>query len=317
MRIRRRLALVVTALLATATAPSASADAPPPAAPPSPAAPTAVAPAAPAPPAAATIVMAASAPTGTATSSAAPSASPALTAPSASPARPPTAPAPAAAHGAIVIAITDDAIPAARALARDVYADEALRPRIDDSTARVLVGEAALATGTPKLMEIAEVRKAAQTSGNDAVTRRLFASLGADLGAVLVIPVAMRDQKPIARILTVAKAAFEPVELSATIEPLADGTSRVKWGSVAPILATFLPKAAASPAPSSAPTAEGSGAPPGPLAAKKEEPARSFWTSPWTWAGIGVVVTAGVVVFAVSQSQGDAAGLHLQGRVSP
>lgn len=310
MRIRRRLALVVTALLATATAPSASADAPPPATPPSTAAPTTAAPTVPA--AAASAVPAAAAPTAPpAPASAAPAA------PSASPARPATAPAPAAAHGAIVIAITDDAIPAARALARDVYADEALRPRIDDSTARVLVGEAALATGTPKLMEIAEVRKAAQTSGNDAVTRRLFASLGADLGAVLVIPVAMRDQKPIARILTVAKAAFEPVELSATIEPLADGTSRVKWASVAPILATFLPKAAASPAPSSAPTAEGNGAPPGPLAAKKEEPARSFWTSPWTWAGIGVVVTAGVVVFAVSQSQGDAAGLHLQGRVSP
>lgn len=211
-----------------------------------------------------------------------------------------------------MIAISDDAIPAARALARDLYSNEALRPRIDDATARVLVGEASLATGTPKLTEIAEVRKAAQTSNNDAVTRRLFASLGADLGALLVIPVAIRDGKPAARVLSVVKAAYEPVELSATIEAQPDGTSRVKWAGIAPILAAFVPK---PPAPAT--TAPSADAPKGPLAPKKEEPSRSFWTSPWTWAGIGVVVTAGVVVFAVSQSQGDAGGLRLQGRVSP
>jgi len=213
-----------------------------------------------------------------------------------------------------VIAISDDAIPAARALARDLYSNEALRPRIDDATARVLVGEASLATGTPKLTEIAEVRKAAQASNNDAVTRRLFASLGADLGALLVIPVVIRDGKPTARVLSVVKAAYEPVELSATIEAQPDGTSRVKWAGIAPILAAFVPK---PPAPTTTPSADATDAPKGPLAPKKEEPSRSFWTSPWTWAGIGVVVTAGVVVFAVSQSQGDAAGLRLQGRVSP
>lgn len=218
-----------------------------------------------------------------------------------------------------MIAITDDAIPAAKALAREVYGDAALRPRIDDATARVLVGEAAPANGGAKLTEIADVRKAAQGANNDAVTRRLFASLGADLGAALVIPVSMRDGKPTARVLSVAKGTFEPVELSATIEPQPDGSSRVKWTGVAPILGALAPRASAVPAASTSAAApgEGSGAPVGPIAPKKEEAPRSFWSSPWTWAGIGVVVTAGVVVFAVSQSQGDAAGLHLQGRVSP
>lgn len=220
--------------------------------------------------------------------------------------------APAAApHGVVVLAMSDEAIPAARALAREVYGDEALRPRIDDATARVLAGEAAPAGSSAKLVEIADVRRAAQGAATDALTRRLFASLGADLGAILVVPVAVRDGKPSARIVSVAKGAFEPIELSGSIEAQPDGTSRVKWAGVAAILTSLVPKA---PAPLPAP--KGTAAP-GPLAPKKEEPSGSFWTSPWTWVGAGVVVAAGVVVFAVSQSQGDGGGLRLQGRVSP
>jgi hypothetical protein len=211
----------------------------------------------------------------------------------------------------IVLAMNDDAIPAARALAREVYGDEALRPRIDDATARVLAGEAAPAGGSAKLVEIADVRKAAQGAGNDAGTRRLFASLGADLGAVLVVPVTLRDGKPTARIVSVAKAAFEPVELTGSLEAQPDGASRVKWPGVAAILNGLVPK------PIAAPPASGAAAAPGPLAPKKDEPQSSFWSSPWVWVGAGVVVAAGVVVFAVSQSQGDGGGLRLQGRVSP
>ena len=217
----------------------------------------------------------------------------------------------AAARGVVVLAMSEEAIPAARALAREVYGDEALRPRIDDATARVLAGEAVPAGGSAKLVEIADVRKAAQGAATDALTRRLFASLGADLGAILVVPVAVRDGKPTARIVSVAKGAFEPIELSGSIEAQPDGTSRVKWAGVAAILTSLVPKA---PAPVNAPAGT---AAPGPLAPKKEEPSGSFWTSPWTWVGAGVVVAAGVVVFAVSQSQGDSGGLRMQGRVSP
>lgn len=242
---------------------------------------------------------------------AAPAASTAAAAPAGSSAPvPAAAPAPvgAAPHGVVVLAMSDEAIPAARALAREAYGDEALRPRIDDATARVLAGEAVPAGGSAKLVEIADVRKAAQGAGNDAVTRRLFASLGADLGAILVVPVAVRDGKPTARIVSVAKANFEPVELTGSLEAQPDGTSRVKWAGVAAILTGLVPKPT---------TAPGKAAAPGPLAPKKEEPQGSFWTSPWTWVGAGVVVAAGVVVFAVSQSQGDGGGLRLQGRVSP
>jgi hypothetical protein len=234
------------------------------------------------------------------------------------------------AQGALVIALGDDAGPAARALAREAYADEVLRPRIDDATARVLAGEAPPASGAPKLAEIAEVRRAAQSAqaaGTEAVARRLLASLGSDLGASLVVAVSVRDGKPVARVLAVATGAFAPFELMGTVEPQPDGSSRVKWTNVAPLLATFAgkpagaapgtPGAGASGTPSGSGAAAGKGAKPGPIAPRKEEPARSFWTSPWTWAGIGVVAVAGVVVFAVSQTQGDSGGLRLQGRVSP
>ena len=147
--------------------------------------------------------------------------------------------------------MSDEAIPAARALAREAYGDDVLRPRIDDATARVLAGEAVPAGGSAKLVEIADVRKAALGAGNDAVTRRLFASLGADLGAILVVPVTVRDGKPTARIVSVAKATFEPVELTGSIEAQPDGTSRVKWAGVAAILTGLVPKpTATSPAPS-------------------------------------------------------------------
>lgn len=237
-----------------------------------------------------------------------------------------TAVAPAAAQGAIVVAIGEGSGPAARALAREAYADEALRPRIDDVTARVLAGEAPPASAPAKLAEITEVRRAlstSETSSTDAVARRLLASLGADLGASIVVTVSMRDAAPVARALLVSTAAFAPVEWTATLEPQTDGSTRVKWSNVVPLLAalTKSPRPAGSapapspraPAPNTGPVKNPS---PGPAAPTKEEP-RSFWTSPWTWAGIGVVAAAGVVVFAVSQAQGDGGGLRLQGRVSP
>jgi len=213
----------------------------------------------------------------------------------------------------VVIAIGEDAGPAARALAREAYADATLTPRLDDATARVLAGEAVPVGGSARLTEIADVRKAAQASGADAVTRRLFASLGADLGAVLVLPVTLRDGRPTARVVSVAKGAFEPVELQGTIEVQADGVARVRWAGVTSILAGLMPKTRVAAGPVA------TGAKPGPLAPKKDERSAvsAFFSSPWTWVGIGVVAVAGVVVFAASQSQGDSGMLQLQGRVAP
>lgn len=189
----------------------------------------------------------------------------------------------------------------------------------------MLAGEAPPSAGPAKLAEIAEIRKAAQ-AGPDAVTRRLLTSLGSDLGALAVIAVSVRAEKPVARVLAVASGMFLPIDFTGTIERQSDGSSRVKWTDVLPLVSASLgvgkgaapaPYGSGSPAPSGSAPAAGS-AQPGPLAPKKEEPQqRSFWTSPWTWAGVGVVVAAGVVVFALAQANSNSNNnsLHLQGRV--
>ncbi|MBK8253248.1 MAG: hypothetical protein IPK82_11355 [Polyangiaceae bacterium] len=206
------------------------------------------------------------------------------------------------------MATSPDSAAAARALAREVYTDEAHRPRIDDATARVLAGDAPAPNAPPKLTEIADLRAAIAASANETASRRLLQSLGADLGAAFVIAVSTRDNKPVARVLNVATGAFLPIELTASLEPQPNAAPRPKWTEVPVLLAAI-----ASKSPAKSPTKSG---PVGPVAPKKDEP-KSFWTSPWTWAGVGVVVAAGVIVFAVSQTQNDGGGLRLQGRVSP
>ncbi len=234
-------------------------------------------------------------------------------------------------QGVLVICVSDESAPACRSLAREVYGVSALRPHIDDPTARVLAGETPKPDASAKLLEIAEVRKAAAASPGDAITRRLFTSLGTDLGAALVVPVAILDGRPTARILSVSKGAFEPIVLSGSMEadPASPSAPKVVWNGVAAILVTLLPKSSGAEASTNvgkggagatSGAGVGSGAPApakGPLATKADEPVRSFWSSPWTWVGIGAVVAAGVAVFAVSQTQGDAGSLRLQGRVSP
>src|SRR5580704_13571430 len=93
----------------------------------------------------------------------------------------PAAPAPARAEepqGAIVVAATDDAGPAARALALEVYREPLLRPRIDETTAQILAGGAPAAGAPARLTEIAEVRTSVTRAGSELVARRLLASLG-------------------------------------------------------------------------------------------------------------------------------------------
>ncbi|MEZ4297310.1 MAG: hypothetical protein R3B70_20265 [Polyangiaceae bacterium] len=225
-----------------------------------------------------------------------------------------------AGQGAVVVAMGDDAAPAARALAREVYSDEALRPRIDDATARVLVGDPPPVGSAPRLAELAEIRKAAHTAGTDTVSRKLLQSLGADLGASMVLAVSVRGDRPVARVLVVPTGIFLPIELPGSMELQPDGTSRPKWTGVSGVLGTFAKSGAAVAVVAGGAGTAQAGAkekPPGPLAPKKDEPSRSFWTSPWTWAGVGAVVVVGVVVFALTQTQTDDGGLRLQGRVSP
>lgn len=214
--------------------------------------------------------------------------------------------APAEPRGAVVVALGEDASAAARPLAYDVYRDEALRPLVDDATARVLVGEPP-AEGAPRsLADLAEVRRSIAPAVPDAASRRLLASLGGDVRARLVVSVAMVDGKPVARVLRVAGATFEWATLSAT----PDAAAAWAWPSAVATLRGFVP----APAPL-APVADRPAPAPAPAAPPGKPP---FWKSAWFWAPLGVLVTAGVTVLVVSQTTDtQASTIHLQGRVAP
>src|SRR5436190_13147696 len=65
---------------------------------------------------------------------------------------------PTASRGAVVVSIGDDAAPAARPLALEVYRDASLRPSVDDATARVLAGEPPPEAAAPRLKDLAALR---------------------------------------------------------------------------------------------------------------------------------------------------------------
>lgn len=144
-------------------------------------------------------------------------------------------------QGAIVVAASDDAGPAARALALEVYREPLLFPRIDEATAKVLAGGAPAPGAPARLAEIAEVRASIAKAGSETVARRLLASLGSELGAALVIEVTIDGGHPGARAVKPSSAVFERVELGATVETAVDGTRTYRWPGAAIALRTLVP----------------------------------------------------------------------------
>jgi hypothetical protein len=144
--------------------------------------------------------------------------------------------------GAVVVAVGDESAAAARPLARDVYREEALRPPIDDAAARVLAGEPTPAGAPAKLVELGELRASVARTGSDAAARRLLASLGESARARIVISVTVGEGgRPVAKVLRVETAAFESVELGATVETTPEGEKAFRWPGA---VATLLPLAA-------------------------------------------------------------------------
>jgi hypothetical protein len=221
-----------------------------------------------------------------------------------------------AARGAVVVAVSSDAGPPARALAREVYRDAALRPAIDDATARVLAGDASpsLDDGPvrQRLAEMAEVRASIAGAGSEVAARRLLASLGAETSSTLVIAVSIEAGRPVAKVLQVSSSTYERIELGATIETAPDGTRSFLWPGVTTTLKGLLPKVAPlSPASSAKRSIV---APPPPKGPKESKP---LWSSPWFWGALGGVAAVGITVFVLAQTTGDPSTVHLTGRVVP
>lgn len=236
----------------------------------------------------------------------------------------------AATRGAIVVALGEGSTEAARPLAHDVYREEALRPAIDDATARALIGEPLAKEAPQKLVELAEIRASIAQSGSDAAARRLLASLGESARARLVVTVAVEGGRPVAKVLRVETKAFENVELGATVEtPAADQGPAVKVFRWPGAVATLVPLASAKggevratkPAKTASagpirPVAKDSPKPAAPPAPKPVED-RPTWKSPWFWATLGGVAAAGLAAFGIAKAvESDEGLVRLQGRVA-
>jgi hypothetical protein len=245
----------------------------------------------------------------------------------------------------------------AKALARLLYRDPALRPTIDEATARTLVGEAPAcpeppthgprdasrtaepATATPacsaKVREIQDVletlpQDCAPRCDASSVPRRLLTSLGRELGVELVIavqtssPVGEGEPAAIAQLLRVSDGRFVPMVLS----PAPGQGGAESWDEVLPVVRSLAAQraqpAAERPQPGGAATAASLGPrQSSPSKVVTEQPSEQqeesrVLSSPWFWGGLGVLVAAGVVVFAVSRSSlSEPASVRLDGRVSP
>lgn len=172
----------------------------------------------------------------------------------------------------------------------------------------MLTGEApAAGQGGPKLAEMAEARASVAHAGNDVVSRRLLTSLGAETGALLVVAVTMVGGRPVARVLRTSTAAYERIELGATISTAEGGAQSYQWPGATQTLEGIL-----SPAPRTA-----APAPPPAKDEKDSKDSRPFWKSPWFWGPVGVVAAAGVTVFVLSRTSSSTKKVHLDGQVVP
>jgi hypothetical protein len=220
-------------------------------------------------------------------------------------------------RGAIVVALGQGTTAAAKPLAREVYRDEALRPALDDTTARVLTGDPPPEGAPQNLRDLADIRSTLPPSPEDAAGRRLLASLGAEQKAEIVIAVSMVGERTVARVLRVDSARYEPIELGPTVERTETGEARFSW----PGVTTTLRKLVTPPPAPAPPKATASG----PIAPRKVEPTpppkapeRAWYASPWFWGPVGAVVVVGAAILIASQvTANDPSTVHLTGRVAP
>jgi hypothetical protein len=238
--------------------------------------------------------------------------------------------------GALVLAKTAAVLAPAKSLARATYREPALRPKVDEATARVILGDPLPENPPEKLAELARVRAAALEATDAAVSTRLLASLGRDLGIELMVVVepAVEGQPPTARVLTVSEGRYLPMLLSPKIVPPPAGhphpgspadapkpaTAELDWAEVVPVLRGLAQPAppATTPAPAKTPGVLGKPGPKAPPTGDKGKKKNNVLTSPWFWGGLGAVVAVGVTVLVLSQTAlNEPNKIILDGRISP
>lgn len=215
----------------------------------------------------------------------------------------------AAPTGAIVVAVGEAARPHARALAKVVYQDAVLRPRIDETTAQVLSGGPA-PEGNSELEEHAKLVRALGTTADEDVQRRLAGSLARDLDARLVVLVSVKDDEPSARIVRMPEERMLAVKLTPTKKK-----ATWEWTDARSMMKE-LALGAPPPGPRKKKKDPGGTALPEPEDESEEE--GNLLTSPWFWGGLGLVVTVGATVLILSQTAlNEPNVVFIDGRVGP
>jgi len=241
--------------------------------------------------------------------------------------------------GAVVVSVDDSARGHARTLARLIYQDTRLRPRIDEHDAQVLAGNPPPASdagddGKPvddnavRRAELATVIKTLAVVDRT-VQRRLLAAAGAELGVELVLLVSSGAQGPTAQVLRVSEARFLSVTLAPKkVEPKGAPTGEEEapapqpswdWSDAVGMLRGLLSRPPPGPRPKPAVKHNGKAIlDEDDKKADEDDDSVDLLTSPWFWGGLGVVVTVGVTVLVLSQTVFDESDtVVLEGQVSP
>ncbi len=246
---------------------------------------------------------------------------------SASPASLPPPPSPPPRTGIAIVA-RPGAEAAAWALAKDVYARDALRPvGLDEARARVLVGDPAPADAPRTTKDLADERAAIH--GDDGASRALLTTIASQLNVrALVVVEASGAGEASARVFLVDSQTFDAARYApdaATLPSLvvdagaptsaaaaSDGGMTASSDAGAPSLAPLSPPPplhwsgmvaslertfaapVVTPESVSAPALATSALPP---EKAKHEGSHPFYTSPWFWGAVGAAVFGGTAVY--------------------
>jgi len=133
-------------------------------------------------------------------------------------------------RGVAVTAADDTSAPLARQLAQRVYADPLLRPRrLDDPTARALIGDPLAADATARQHELAALRSSFSPRHDSSPSMLAALSTELDVSGVVVVWAEAPEQVR-AALFVAARKAFSPRDLS----PARDSSGALSWtGSVA------------------------------------------------------------------------------------
>jgi len=216
-------------------------------------------------------------------------------------------------QGAVVLAKVAAAERAAEGLARAAYQEPLLRPSLDESTVRAVLGGPLPADAPPRAAELRRVARAAMDATDPAIGARLMRGLGAELGVALVLVVDGEDVAPVARAFVVAEGRYSPVTFSPTQRSDAPqaGLPGHDWTDAVALLRGLVrPRVVPVPATAPAPTE--------PLRPLRRSFGEHLLQSPWFWGGLAAVATVGVTVIILSQTTlNEPDTVVLGGRIAP